>query len=376
MGRDVAIVLPHREVFSPGTAGAIAGVVARLAAAPSEHRVHVLGRRFAGDAFGGIDFRPVDPAAHVPGVTLSYLSGLLPVLRRLPPGPIEVHNKPGLALWLARLFPRRPVSLFLHNDPRTMRACRTPAARRRLIEGLAGVATVSAYLRRALLDGVDPPPRRAPAVIHNALDPDVLPAPVPPGQRDRTILFAGRIVADKAPDAFVAACGQALPLLPGWRAQLIGADGFTADGPETGFIRELRPVAEAAGVEWLGHLPHEAVLRAMSRAAIVVVPSRWQEPFGLTALEAMMCGAVLVCSRRGGLAEVAGEACLAFDPDRPDGAGLVGLARDPARLAALSAAGIERARGLFTLADAVARLEDFRKEAWGSAPNPAKGSRP
>ena len=30
----------------------------------------------------------------------------------------------------------------------------------------------------------------------------------------------------------------------------------------------------------LGYRPHAAVLEAMSRAAIVVVPSRWQEPFG------------------------------------------------------------------------------------------------
>jgi glycosyltransferase involved in cell wall biosynthesis len=377
-GHDVAIVLPHREVFSPGAAGAIAGVVARLAAAPSAHHVHVLGRGFAGDLFPGIAFHPVDPGPRLLGVTQSYLLGLLPVLRRLPPGPIEVHNKPDLARWLARLFPRRPVSLFLHNDPRTMRGSRSPAARRRLLDRLAGVATVSVWLRDALLDGVDPPPRRMPVVIHNALDPAALPAPLPPGERDRTILFAGRIVPDKAPDAFVAACAQALPQLPGWRAQLVGADGFAADGPETGFIRALRPIAAAAGVEWLGHLPPDAVLRAMSRAAIVVVPSRWQEPFGLTALEAMMCGAALVCSRRGGLAEIAGEACVGFDPDRPDAAGLIALAQDPARLAALAAAGLNRAKAQFGLADAVLKLEEFRKvgalpqEPLGSsAPRPA-----
>ena len=253
-----------------------------------------------------------------------------------------------------------------------MRGARSPAARRHLLDRLAGIATVSAHLRDALLEGVVPNPARVPVVIHNALDLAALPPAFPAGQRDRTILFAGRIVHDKAPDAFVAACAQALPQLPGWRAQLIGADGFTADGPETAFIRTLRPQAAAAGVEWLGHLPHHAVLQAMARAAIVVVPSRWQEPFGLTALEAMMCGAALVCSRRGGLLEVAGDACLPFDPDRPDAASLVALACDPKRLAALSSAGRNRAETDFGLADALAKLESFRKQAWGPAP-PAKG---
>ena len=36
--------------------------------------------------------------------------------------------------------------------------------------------------------------------------------------------------------------------LPGWRAEMIGADRFRADSPETPFIRALRPRAAAAGV--------------------------------------------------------------------------------------------------------------------------------
>ena len=59
---------------------------------------------------------------------------------------------------------------------------------------------------------------------------------------------------------------------------MIGADRFAPDSPETGFIRALRPEAEAAGVAMLGYRPHGDVLAAMARAAIVVVPSRWPEP--------------------------------------------------------------------------------------------------
>ncbi len=358
----IAIVLPHREDFGPRAAGAVAMVVRRLVAA-SDRPVKVIGRRQRTSTFPGIDYVHVDLPGFLPlSHTQSYVLALLPALKRLPPGPIEVHNKPDVALWLARFFPGRPVSLFLHNDPRTMRGARSPASRRRLLRRLAGIATVSGHIRHALLDGMSSPVR-APVIINNALDPKDLPDPRPPHARDQTILFAGRVVADKAPDAFVAACALALPQLPGWRAEIIGADGFSPDGPETDFIRGLRPRAEAANVAMLGYRPHHEVLACMARAAIVAVPSRWQEPFGLTALEAMMCGAAVACSNRGGLAEITGDTALLFDPDDPSGAAqtLIRLATDSAFRAELSTRSLDRARSQFTLDIAAARLEDFRR---------------
>jgi len=275
-----------------------------------------------------------------------------------------------VALWLARLFPRRRVSLFLHNDPRTMRGARSPRARLHLMDRLARVVTVSDFLRRALLDGVARAPGRAPLVIHNALDLAEVPAGLPPSEREKVILFVGRVVPDKGPDLFIAACAKAIPGLPGWRARMIGADGFSAGGPDTDFIRGLRPAAAAANVVLHGARPHAEVLRAMARAAIVVVPSRWSEPFGLTALEAMACGAALVCSGRGGLSEVIGDAGLLVDPEDSGAFAqtLLRLAGDAGLRANLSIAGLERVRGHFSIVDAVAKLDGLRDQAAASQP--------
>ena len=113
----------------------------------------------------------------------------------------------------------------------------------------------------------------------------------------------------------------------------------------------------------LGYRPHAEVLDALSRAAIAVVPSRWEEPFGLAALEAMGCGAALVCSMRGGLAEVVGEAGLAANPDDPAAlaACLVRLASDSALRTSLAAAGHARAIAHFSLPAAIARLDRLRQ---------------
>jgi glycosyltransferase involved in cell wall biosynthesis len=338
-------------------------VVQRLAAGASRYRPLVVGPPVRGEAYPGIDFLPAGRPRFLPlSVTQAYAVGLVRVLRRLPPGLIEVHNKPDVAMWLARWFPARPVLLFLHNDPRSMRGARSPAARQALLARLAKVITVSEYLRGAVLDGVAPPlPERAPVVIHNALDF----AAVPAGRaREKLILFAGRVVPDKAPDVFITACAQVLPLLPGWRAEIIGTDGFSTEATESGFIRRLRPLAAAACIAMPGYRPQAEVLEAMARAAIVVVPSRWAEPFGLTALEAMACGAALITSGRGGLSEIAGEAGVTINPDRPDtlAAALLSLAADEPLRARLAAVGLERARQHFNAVDAITRLDAIRDE--------------
>ncbi len=51
-----------------------------------------------------------------------------------------------------------------------------------------------------------------------------------------------------------------------------------------------------------------------SGASVFVFPSLY-EGFGLTPLEAMSCGAPVICSNRTSLPEVVGDAAISFDPD-------------------------------------------------------------
>lgn len=360
----VAAILPPHEGFAPGHVGAVGTVVRLLAAAPG-FRTLVIGGPQRGAPYEGASFRAVRPAFWWPGnVNIRYGAALIGPLARANPALIEVHNRPELALWLARRFPRCPVVLFLHNDPQGMRQARTPAERAHLLGALARIITVSDYLCRSLLDGITAP-ARTPAVLPNPIDLAALPSPV---KRENLILFAGRVVPEKAPDSFVAACAEALPLLPGWRAEMIGADRFRADSPETAFARRTNAAAKSAGIRVLGYRDRDAVLQAMARAAIVVVPSRWQEPFGLVALEALASGAALICSGRGGLPEVTGDAAIIVDPDDPAAlaAAIHALAADPARRAALEQAGQEQAR-LFDAPVIAARLAALRHEELAAA---------
>lgn len=362
--RPIATVLPPREGFGPQSAGAIGLLQARLAdpaAAPgSPFTVMTLGGRQAGPVFP-LPFTTVTESWWPLGSDARYAAGVARALRARHPALIEVHNRPDLARRLARWFPASRIALFLHNDPRGMRGAKTAAERAALSHRIGAVICVSTFLAGCWMEGSADIP--APRVLPNCLDLAALPAPLAPEARHPRILFSGRVVADKGADSFVAACALALPQLPGWEAVMIGADRFRPDSPETPFLAALRPAAGAAGVRLLGYKDHESVMRELSSSAIAVVPSRWQEPFGLAALEAMANGAALIATRQGGLAELTEGAALTVTAgDAGEMAqAIVTLARDPALRAALSRAGHDRARA-YDLPAARRRLDELRME--------------
>jgi glycosyltransferase involved in cell wall biosynthesis len=291
---------------------------------------------------------------------------MTPWLRRTAPALIEVHNRPEIALRLARRFPAIPVTLLLNNDPQEMRATRAPPERANVLRQLAQVMTSSSYLRDRFLEGTGAATSSV-AVLPNCIDLRALPV----REKEDLILFAGRVVAEKGTDVFAAACAAALPQLPGWRAEIIGADRSREGGADTEFMRGVRATAEAAGIGMPGYRDYPAVLDAMARAAIVVVPSRWAEPFGLTALEALGAGATLVVSRRGGLPEIGGDAAVYIDPEDAGSLAstLVALARDPARRGVLGEAGRQRAR-LFDAPVIAAQLAALRRDVLAGARPP------
>lgn len=114
-----------------------------------------------------------------------------------------------------------------------------------------------------------------------------------------TVVFAGRLVREKGADVLVRAFAEVARRVPEARLLIAG------DGPEqerlVALIDELRL---GASVQMLGRLSREAMERAFEGAWVQAVPSRWAEPFGIVAAEAMMRGTAVVASGAGGLREV------------------------------------------------------------------------
>ena len=111
----------------------------------------------------------------------------------------------------------------------------------------------------------------------------------------RDVLFVGRLVRAKGVDLLL----DALRRVPGpWRA-LVAGDGLEK--------RRLQRLASKWGladrVEFPGWLSGDALSRAYARAAVVVMPSRWPEPFGIVGLEALAHGRPVVAFDVGGISE-------------------------------------------------------------------------
>ena len=69
-----------------------------------------------------------------------------------------------------------------------------------------------------------------------------------------------------------------------------------------------REAGRLANLTFLGRIEPEEVLEHMSRARVVLMPSRWSEPGALGGLEAMTTGTPVITYDRGGLAEYVSDA--------------------------------------------------------------------
>jgi glycosyltransferase involved in cell wall biosynthesis len=110
--------------------------------------------------------------------------------------------------------------------------------------------------------------------------------------------FAGRLVPKKGVDVLLHAMVLLRKRVPEVRLIVAG------DGPERiGLERLAAELGIGGAVDFLGHLAQEQAEHALGAAWVQAVPSRWEEPFGLVAAEAMMRGTAVVASESGGLAE-------------------------------------------------------------------------
>ncbi len=138
-------------------------------------------------------------------------------------------------------------------------------------------------------------------VIENAYDDRVFKSSVPFENREGAV-FVGRLVSDKgAPTAVdsiarLRAKGADLPL------NIIG------DGPERAPLEEQAALLGVSDlVSFAGRLHPHQIADELNRAKYLLVPSKWEEPFGIVALEGIACGCIPLGTNQGGLVDAIGE---------------------------------------------------------------------
>ena len=115
-------------------------------------------------------------------------------------------------------------------------------------------------------------------------------------------VFAGRLSPEKG-------AAQAIDIAraAGTRIDVYG-DVYDAE-----YAREcIDPRRDASGVAVHQGVPRTSMWAAMARAAVVVCPARWDEPFGMAAADAQACGTPVVAFNRGGLGEIIVDGVTGF----------------------------------------------------------------
>jgi glycosyltransferase involved in cell wall biosynthesis len=115
------------------------------------------------------------------------------------------------------------------------------------------------------------------------------------------IVFLGRIVPEKGLEVAI----EALALLGS--QEHIDAELLVAGPDEHGHGQALRALAGQLGVaqqvRWLGALEPDAIASMLARASAMIVPSTWDEPLGLVAIEGALARLPVVASDVGGIGE-------------------------------------------------------------------------
>jgi glycogen(starch) synthase len=137
----------------------------------------------------------------------------------------------------------------------------------------------------------------------------ILPHLVRPAPQRDGVLFVGRLEPEKG----------LLWLLDRWsvvaRELGVGEMRIVGSGSLGSELERRIAAGEAPGVVFLGPMSRDRTAAEFGRAAYVMVPSLWEEPFGLVAVEGLAGGAVTIHSNRGGLPEATGDLGFSYNPD-------------------------------------------------------------
>lgn len=227
------------------------------------------------------------------------------------PEVVHVHNAPGLFAQLAILY-RKPARFILHMH-NEMPVEPLPLG--------AVLFTVSRYLKEwyaARLPGADI------RIVTNGVDTDVfrtLPAAEIAALRaqlklpadKKIVLYAGRISPEKGPLDLVRAFGELRKTRHDVRLVLVGEIRTGADR-RGDYGRQLLAACEVLGGDCYhaGTVDPARIHKYYQIADLVVVPSEFEEPFGMVAIEAMAVGAPVLATRKGGLPEIVQNGVTGF----------------------------------------------------------------
>lgn len=237
----------------------------------------------------------VDLLTHyVPGLWDQYMS--IAMFQRAAAGEYDLlhFHHPETAMPYAHLFPTVPVVYTLH-DPIY-----------ELYQEIFKMfhSTNQYYISISNNQRLAAPDLPYIATVYNGIDPEEFPLSE---DFDDYLLFVGRVTREKGVREAVR-----LALKTGHKLLIIGP---VYDDGQKYFQKYVEPFLSDQ-IKYLGYFNrNDRLVKYFQKAKAFLMPIQWEEPFGLTMIEAMSCGVPVVAFHRGSVPEIVEEGVTGFIVD-------------------------------------------------------------
>ncbi len=290
----IAILLPYKENYSKLNAGAVSIFVNdTIKLSNFKNGIKVYGSTESKKVlnnYKNIKFQK----KFYQSSSNKYLKSFLDKIKNKKIDILEVHNRPHYINYLKHFSNHKKV-LFFHNDPLKMQGSVSVRERLNLLDITDKIIFNSNWSKsRFLIDLPYAANNDKLKVIHQSTSKTKINF----AKKKKIISFIGKLNSSKGYDIFGKAVLKILNKYDDWSAVVIG------DEPRQKFF------FEHVNLNHLGFKENSFILNKLKEVSIATVPSRWDEPFGRSSLEAASRGCALIISNTGGLSETTNKAII------------------------------------------------------------------
>ena len=288
-----------------------------------------------------------------------YLHKAIKKIRRQHYDLIIVENRPGYILMLNEQPINTQCILHLHNDFLNVETQNAST----IYQSYSRIIGISVFITDKV-NQIAPEQKKA-ITVHNAIDTQKFYETQPAKREsfgfstdDFVLVYSGRLNEEKGILPLVQAVKQLSNIHP--KLLIIGDSNYGTDKGPTPFVKQLQLEVESIKhqVVFTGFVDYSQIPSYLKTADIAVIPSIWDEPFGLTIVEAMAAGLPLITTRSGGIPEICEGVATIVDRDNIVenlANAILDLYENPEKRKAMAKASLERSK----LFDKERYAEDF-----------------
>ena len=288
MKNKIAIILPYKEIYSDNFAGAASIWVKDYFSFSKLSKDTVI--------YGNLDkglkpltdnFKNINISSTSFSKTKEYINFFYKDHLKNNFDIIEIHNRPEYLNYLIKKKINSKLIFFFHNNPKDIRGSKTIKERLNILEKTDKVFFVSEWTKNKFFEGLPYKTKSNCEILYPSIKKQIKFNK----NKKKQIIFSGKLNSSKGYDLFGDAIIKILDKYPDWNATVAGNE------PREKYSFNHR------NLKIYPWLPHKKILKLYNESSISVVPSRWEEPFGRTAMESAAYGCATITSQKGGLLE-------------------------------------------------------------------------